>query len=37
MSTDEVNAYFEAQDEPKKSTLEAMRKLILEIDRASNR
>ena len=32
MSTDEVNAYFEAQDEPKKSTLEAMRKLILEIE-----
>lgn len=34
MSIAEVTAYFEAQDEPKRSTLEEMRRLILEIEPA---
>jgi uncharacterized protein YdhG (YjbR/CyaY superfamily) len=32
MSESEVTAYIESQDEPKRSTLEAMRKSILEIE-----
>ena len=32
MSAEEVTAYIEAQDEPKRSTLEAMRKILIEIE-----
>lgn len=32
MSEADVTAYIQAQDEPKRSTLEAMRSLIMEID-----